>query len=983
MIGQAHRNAPRRLVGREGELDLLWSQYRLACAGSLTVALIAGEPGIGKTRLLAEVAERCSRDGALILGGGASDAEGMPPYLPFLEALGKHIRLTPAKVLQAQAGHGAHVLLGILPELGTRIGNPQDAPSLPPEQARLRLFEAVGEFVAAIAAARSLVLALDDLQWADSASLDLLCHVAGHQSKARLLVLGCCQDSGPRQNPALDRTLTELARLRRLNTITLPRLTREQIEECATAFLRSAVDEAVVSLLLDQSEGNPFFIEELLYGWLEGGVLVAREGRYGLRTASHAPVPSSILGAIRIRLSRLPPVTVDQLRVAAIIGRAFGSRLLAQVQAMQAPEVEEILEEACRGCLVAADGNGFYRFTHDKIRESLYSEVSSARRMMLHERIGQALEAQTDETTAQRLAELAFHFARSGDRERGAEYSFQAAQSALRAFAFDQSITHCQTALDLIPRDDRRRGPLLLALGEAALLSGLESRAAAAYRAAEVWFEARADRSATARAAHGHGLACWRQGSLEEARLSFERALALSEGADHLSADGIQTRVDLAMLLGVALARQEAAIGHGYKALDLAREGGAAGLEASAGRTVGFLLVLGNQIAAGLPLLEQALQLADRSGDDVEASECCSGLAQAYVWSGDFQRSLDVSLRRVEYARRCRQPYRLRYVYSWLGFVHAAQGQWQLADEALLRAEAEIDMAPSESPRAFFRQVRGFLTYQRGDYTQAESDFREALRIFREKDPLELVLCGGMLALTLVARGDRQSAQACVEEQERLLGSVVAGSLPIASAHSCLGLAAALLGDEDRIGSYYEAVLPYRGQYHWFLVDRVLGALALSLGKLDEASEHLRRAETLAARQSLKPELGRIAVSQAQLALSLGGTGAPDEAAASLQRAVTVFEAQAMDAELLSARELRRQLTGSLRTAPGLLPRGLTGREAEVLRLLAAGMSNRQIACQLSLSENTVAKHLTSIYGKLGVQNRAAAVAFAIRNALG
>jgi ATP/maltotriose-dependent transcriptional regulator MalT len=983
MIGPVHRNAARPLVGRERELDLLWDRYCLARAGSLAVALITGEPGIGKSRLLTEVAERGSGDGALILKGGASDAEGMPPYLPFLEAFGRYVRLTPTRELEARAGRGAHSLMEILPELGDRLGIPQDAPTLRPEQARLRLFEAAGEFLAAISSPRPLVLVLDDLQWADPASLDLLCHIAGHQPDARLLILGGYQDSGPRQNPALDRTLAELARLRRLSTIRLARLTREQVGVCATAFLRSAVDEAVIDLLYDQSEGNPFFIEELLHGWLEGEVLVAQEGRWSLRSGNCGPAPSSILGAIRIRLSRLPPPTVDRLRVAAIIGRAFDSRLLAEVEATQVDTVEETLEDACRACLVDSDGTGVYRFTHDKIREGLYREVSSARRMILHERIGRSLEGQTEAMPAQRLADLAFHFARSGDRERGAEYSFQAAESALRAFAFDQSITHCQTALDLIPRDDRRRGPLLLALGEAALLSGLESRAAAAYRAAEVWFEARADRSATARAAHGHGLACWRQGSLEEARQSFERALILSEGAHHLSADGIQTRVDLAMLLGVVLARQDEAVRQGHKALDLARQLGTAGLETSASRTLGFLLVLGNQIAAGLPLLEQALELADRGKDDGEASECCSALAQAYVWSGDFRRSMEVSLRRVEHARRCRQPYRLRYVYSWLGFLHAAQGQWPLADEALQRAQIEIDKAPSESARAFFRQVRGFLTYQRGDYTQAESDFREALRIFREKDPLELVLCGGMLALTLVARGDRQSAQACVEEQERLLGSVVAGSLPIASAHSCLGLAAALLGDEDRIGSYYEAVLPYRGQYHWFLVDRVLGALALSLGKLDEASEHLRRAETLAARQSLKPELGRIAVSQAQLALSLGGTGAPDEAAASLQRAVTVFEAQAMDAELLSARELRRQLTGSLRTAPGLLPRGLTGRESEVLRLLAAGMSNRQIACQLSLSENTVAKHLTSIYGKLGVQNRAAAVAFAIRNALG
>lgn len=156
-----------RFVGRQREFALLWGQHNEATQARVRFAMLSGEPGIGKTRLLRELARRTAGEGAIVLRGGASEAEGMPPYLPFLEALGSHIKSASAASLREQVGASASILATILPELRLRLDDPPPDYPLPPEQARLRLFEAVSDFFRAIAADAPLVLVLDDLHWAD------------------------------------------------------------------------------------------------------------------------------------------------------------------------------------------------------------------------------------------------------------------------------------------------------------------------------------------------------------------------------------------------------------------------------------------------------------------------------------------------------------------------------------------------------------------------------------------------------------------------------------------------------------------------------------------------------------------------------------------------------------------------------------------------------------------------------------------------
>src|SRR2546430_3599035 len=504
--------SPSQFVGRQRELNLIWNHYHAASNGNAHVMLVSGAPDIGKTRLLDEVGALATKDGAIVLYGGASEAKGMPPYLPFLEAFGRHIQVTPLDQLRTQVAAAPQVLATLLPELITRLGDFPASPPLPPEQARFRLYEAIGAFLEVMGATHTLVLILDDLQWADTASLDLLCHLARHQSNAHLLVLGAYRECEIERNPVFARTLAELTRQRVLATVAIGPLSAEETGMLASSKLGVSPNTGVNVLLHAQSEGNPFFAEELLNCWIEEGALVHVQNQYIAVTPLDHALPPSIVSALRQRFTRLSAQSIDHLRVAAIIGRTFDLSLLATVQEQEIEAVEEYLLEAAHAHLVRNDQTGSFMFSHDKIRECLYAEVSTSRRRRLHGLIGHVLEVRYEPEKAMsmsHLAELAFHFARSSDRDRGIDYSQRAAASTLHTYAAEEAITPYHMALELLLPDDQRRGNLLLGLGEAALLAGKEEGGETYFEAAHRWLSQGEDPEATARAVHGLGRALW------------------------------------------------------------------------------------------------------------------------------------------------------------------------------------------------------------------------------------------------------------------------------------------------------------------------------------------------------------------------------------------------------------------------------------------------------------------------------------------
>jgi predicted ATPase/DNA-binding CsgD family transcriptional regulator len=975
---------PTACIGRERELRQVWDQLRATLHAGVRAVVVTGEPGIGKTRLLTEVAARATRAGLTVLCGGTSEAAGMPAYLPFLEAIGQLIRSTPAEILRQQVGADAGCLAGLFPELGMRLADLPLPHAIPADQARLRLFQAVAGFLEVVAE-DGLVLVIDDLQWADSSSLDLIAHVARQRPTARILFLMACRAGDIALTPVLERLLAQLTRLRVLTQIALEALAEGDIANLAAEALGGSVEPTASRALYEHSEGNPFFAEELLVAWRNSGALARAVGGcdWALRLPVGESLPASIASAIRLRLIALPPDVVDALRVAAVIGRAFDVDLLAQVLHRSPDAVEEHLIVAERAGLVRGDRAGKFAFSHDKVRECLHNEVSSTRCQVLHGQIGLALEADQGREGARQLADLAYHFAHSRDHERGVRYLARAAEEAMRTYAPQQALAHLKQALALVDGTDPQRGALLLALGEAALMAADDIVAKAAFVEAQTWYGRRPELAESARAAYGSGIAHWRLDEAEAARQALETALAMLETAAPPDPAAVQVLVALANLLGVVLGRQEDAVRHGRRALEIAQQLDDEALQASAGRTVGFLLVRDNDLAAGLPLLEQALARAQRSANPVESAACCAYLAQAFCWSALLGRSLEVSLLRETYARVGPQPHEQSYVYTWLAFLDALRGAWAEVEQHLARAQAAIERVVSVEPRAFYQQVVGFLAFQQGDYRRAEGELRIGIEIFRTQDPAELLLCLGLYGLALQAAGRYQEARACMAEQEALITTLTAGSLSVLSARGCLALMAVRAGDLDGALRASADLLACRGQHHWFLVDRVLGEVATLANQWSDATAYLNQAAEIADREGLLPEKGHILVAQANLELARSGAAAVVRARRHLTEALTLFTDLRNASQMQHLRQRLRELPQRREDqACAPAPGGLSPREVEVLRLIAEGKRNHQIGQALHISSSTVAKHITAILGKTGCDNRAAAAAYALRHGL-
>jgi len=964
------------LAGRAAQTAILARAYADAITGQSGVVALVGEPGIGKTRLLDALAADVVASGGIVLRGGASEAAGMPPYLPFLEALGRYIRAADPARLGAQVGALAPTLATILPELPERLGALPPGYPLPAEQARLRLYEAVGIFLAALAADAPVLLLLDDLHWADAASLDLLAYLLRVQPAIRLLVAiayrpGAAARPDPPPPPPRARALGELNRLRALTTVPITPLPPPDIAALAAARLGGALAPVALATLHARSEGNPFFAEELLRNWHETGALAHDADGWHATRALDDELPATIAAVIAPRLARLDPASGELLRTAAAIGRRFDPALLATVVGRDVEWAEERLAGAVAAHLLRADADE-YTFAHDTIRAALYAALTPARRRRLHGFIGRALEDGTAPPTARRLAALAFHYRHSGDRARGARYAGLAGRQARAAFAFGEALAHYRDALALLDPAALERPALLLDLGEAASLTNAEADAVAAFTEAETLSLRAADSLAAARAAHGAGRAWWRQEAVAEARAAYERGLAHLAGHD--SAETVAILNDLVGLLGLAQGRPREAAALAEHALALAERLGDRPAATAARRALGDVLIRDNDFTAGLPLLEAALAAAEAADDPASAAECCAALFHAYAWLGETRRAWAIHERQLAFARRSNDLHQLRHVYAWevLALVH--QGHWDPAYAVLDEAEILVARLPNPEPRAFLHVVRATLAWLRGDYPVAEEHATLAIAIFRDLGPGALLWYLAPLGIVQIQRGKRAEALTTFAEVEALLAALPTGTVQTADALSWLAVGATLLGDRARAARLLPLLEPFAGRHTDLLIDRVRGELATVLGDWPTAERLLAAAEAQA-------RAGGVLAARGRLARARGGPGAANAARALLADALAHYDAIGLAGEAGRVRAELAEIAAPPAPRP-TYPGGLSAREVEVLRLVAAGQSNRTIAAALSLSERTVGNHLTNIFNKLGVDNRAAATAFALRNGL-
>jgi class 3 adenylate cyclase len=461
------------LAGRRVELDRLESAWTRARDGVRQVALVAGEPGIGKTRLAAELLSWVSEDGVALYG--RCDEEGIVPYQPFVEALRPSVAAYSAGTLH-QRLHGLEQdLARVFPELLGRL--PAQSRSFPSdaESERYRLFEAITAIVTGITATRSVILVLDDLHWADKPTVLLLRHILRSVQGAALLIVVCYRE----MELAADHPLTDLvADLRRepfVAWIGLDGLSETETRALLAAQAGVEITSSLSAVLHDETGGNPLFLAELLRHLTETERLPLddADGAQPIDITA-LDLPDGVRDVVARRLRRLPSPVNDVLSLAAVIGMEFDAALIGRAAQQRTESVLEALDEATDARLVREhpDRTGRYAFSHALIRQTVYKQLRTARRAQLHASIGAALEEAGGPDA--RAGALAHHFTEAlplGTAAKAIEYTTEAGHEAVADFALEDAVPYFERALHLLkqyaPTDWTQQVELLIDLAEA------------------------------------------------------------------------------------------------------------------------------------------------------------------------------------------------------------------------------------------------------------------------------------------------------------------------------------------------------------------------------------------------------------------------------------------------------------------------------------------------------------------------------------
>jgi DNA-binding CsgD family transcriptional regulator/tetratricopeptide (TPR) repeat protein len=974
-------------VGRAAELEILRTLMPRAEGEGRRVALIAGEPGVGKSRLVREFSLRVASEDALVLYG-ACDAAVRNPYGPFVEALDRLVRVTGVEELRAALAGGGD-LVRLLPDLPALVGELPEPVAADPDTERHRLHMAVADLLAGASRGRPILFVIEDAHWADAPTLQLLRHLARAAWSARLLLLVTFRDTESDLPQELAETLADLRRSEEVVRMRLAGLSGAEVSDLVSraAGGRGDPDPELAELsgaIHDLTGGNAFLVCELWRALAETGVVEVAGGRVELTAPlSQLGTPDSVREVVSQRLSRLAPATTELLELAAAAGPEFELEPIRRAAGIAEPELLVALEEAVGSGMIEElpSQRLACRFTHEIVRRALYDRLSRLRRAELHLRVGEALEG-AGPASRHSLADLAHHFgaaAQFGGAERAIAYNLQAARAASAALAFDDAAVGLRTAIGIGIEDESERAAALLDLGAASHRAGKATDALEAYSAAAEIARGLADPRLLVRAAIGYEEACWRPGLVDgEAIGLLEEALAVvdEEGVE----DG-ELRIGLlgglARALGFQGDPERAAIVRD-NAVALAREeGDRAGL---AKVLVRSYWVRGATPMDGiLAMLTEARDLASELGDAEAYTEAMAWRVPTFValCEMDAARAEVGALR--EMAERTAQPFMHHMAEHYGSAIALGDGDLAVAEEMAVRSSEWGRLLTGRDASGTYGIQMFGLRREQGRL----AELAPAVRILASNPDREGPWRPGLVAV-LAELGMEREARL---ELSRLAGSGLdefRASLWLATL-AYLTDACAALGDEGMAALLYPELEAFAGTNvmvgHlvacYGSADRYLGMLAATLGEAERAEGHFE----LALAQNRKMGAATWSAHTAyEYGRFLRGRGA-----AAQGRANALLGESASLAEKIGLGGLPGKLRalGGPGPAPADgLPAGLSPREAQILALVARGLSNREIGAELSISEHTAANHLRSILRKTETANRTEAASFAHRHGL-
>jgi len=471
-------------VERDAEQASLRRLVDDALAGDGALALVAGEPGVGKSRLVAEIGDEAQARGMRMFTGHCVEMTGAPPYLPYVEMIEQAINnpRSPLALLEA-LGDVAAEIARIAPALRRAFPDIRPPVELPAELARRYVWNSLSEFIDRAARGQPLLLVLEDLHWADESTVLFTEHLAPLLPEMPVLVLGTYRDQEVDVSHRLAQVIVHMEQRRLVERVNLRRLSFDGVRTMLRALAGQPTPEHLVRVIDGETEGNPFFVEEVYLHLLESGVMLDDHGRVRSDVrVDEVSVPESIRLVLGQRLDRLHPSTYEVLIGAAVSGRVFASDFVGEVAGAGQGALLEAFDEAEQARLVLPGKvPGELMFSHELVRQTLLSGVTAIKRERLHLQAAEVIERQFADDLEAHAADLAHHLSHAGrfaDRARLVRYLTIAGERAVNAAAFDDAVNHFEYALSLLPANDQ--------LGRAQLLE----RLAMALRSVGRWDDA-------------------------------------------------------------------------------------------------------------------------------------------------------------------------------------------------------------------------------------------------------------------------------------------------------------------------------------------------------------------------------------------------------------------------------------------------------------------------------------------------------------
>lgn len=1004
-------------VGRADELDTLNDALARAAAGEPQALLLSGEAGVGKTRLVEEFATAACRQGAVIALGGCVEigADGLP-FAPFSTALRALRRALPDELTAAASGQEEE-LARLLPELA-------ETPTLQrtrghDEEGMARLFELTARLLERVAADRTVVVALEDLHWSDASTRHLLAYLFRTLRTGRLLVLATYRADDIHRRHPLRPLLAELDRLRTVRRIELSRFNRHEVGRQIAGIRAAEPDPAQVDEIFERSDGNAFFVEEL--------AVAAHDG-------CRSSLTDSLRDLLLVRVESLPESAQRVARIVAEGGSTVEYRLLAAVARLAEDDLIEALRAAVgANILQAAPGDDGYRFRHSLVREAVGDDLLPGERSRINRRYAEVLEADPTLVPAdQRVMRLASYWYHAHDAAKALPAVLDASVAARGRHAHSEQLRLLERAMELWdtvpdavraglrpvdytevypPPLSKRRGgtprgcdpettPLryLDLMAEAAVAGRLSGERERALKITKRALHLLEDEEDPLRAAW-----FWVQRSVlvrSQARGDgWPELAAAQELVRGLPPSEVHAEV-LAKVAGWSMVHVPGPDAYvaAERAVEYAHMVGAREIEMDARLTLAGLMVASGDVEAGLAELVDVNERTVAEGITIVAGRSYVNLPSSLETVGRSREAVPILETGLAFARKFGQFDKEAWIWGNLAESLFTLGRWTEAAEAASRAER---VGQSAQPRGFHARIHAELALARGDIPEARRQLAAARAHFGTHDvapqhhqPLERIEI--QLA---AAEGRVLDARATVE---RVLDS---GFRPGTQFGAWPLLVTAAIAETRTVG------LPLADPGRPGIIERIRQAAKPVATNVPvwQAHERWLRAELRHAEGRATPDDWSEAVAAFELldrpydlarvrhrlaeALLSDPAGDDDER----DRATELLRLTGAVARHLGARPLadavallaqRARLTLTKAPARGAVPAdpadpvealGLTSRERDVLRLVSAGRTNRQIAEELFISPKTASVHVSNILGKLGVSGRGEAAAVAHR----